>query len=165
MPLNNHLPKHLRTLNLLLPSWFSLLQALWTRFFPLYADIKNLIDSNALGELRMAFVSFGKNEDNIVRMQDPDQGGGAIVDLGIYCLHIVDMMFGGEEPLSITAVGQKTAAGVDSTTVVTMFYKGNKMASLTISMGEFDKNCKSSIEPPSLLVPLSFLISPSPIWK
>ena len=119
--------------------WLSLLQALWTRFFPLYADIKNLIDSNALGELRMAFVSFGTNADNTERMQDPDQGGGAILDLGIYCLNIVDMMFGGEEPLSITAVGQKTAAGVDLTTVVTMLYKGNRMASLTISMGEFDK--------------------------
>ena len=46
----------------------------------------------------MAFVSFGTNADNTERMQDPDQGGGAILDLGIYCLNIVDMMFGGEEP-------------------------------------------------------------------
>jgi len=104
----------------------------------LYADIKNLIDSNTLGELRMAFVSFGINIDHLPhlhRMQD--SGGGATVEIGIYCLHIVDMMFGGEEPLSITAVGQKTLTGVDSTVTVTMLYKGNKTASLTISMCEY----------------------------
>ena len=103
----------------------------------MYADIKNLLDSNALGELRMAFVSFGKNVEHVERLQDPDQGGGVLLDMGIYCLNIVDMMFGGEEPLSITAVGQKTATGVDSTVTVTMLYKGNKVASLTMSMGEY----------------------------
>ena len=85
----------------------------------------------------MAFVSFGKNLDHVERLQDPDQGGGCLLDVGIYCLNIVDMMFGGEEPLSITAVGQKAATGVDSTVVVTMLYKGNKTASLTMSMGEY----------------------------
>lgn len=74
--------------------------------------------------------------DALERMQDPDQGGGALLDIGLYCLNIVDMIFGGEEPLSISAVGQKTSAGLDSTLTVTMLYKGNKTASLTISMGE-----------------------------
>ena len=69
-------------------------------------------------------------------MQDPDLGGGALLDVGIYCLHIVDMIFDGEEPLSISAVGQKTAAGLDSTVTMTLLYKGNRTASLTISMGK-----------------------------
>ena len=86
----------------------------------------------------MAFVSFGINVDHLPhlqRMKDP--GGGATVEIGIYCLHIVDMMFRGEEPLSITAVGQKTPTGVDSPVTVTMLYKGNKTASLTISTCEY----------------------------
>ena len=85
----------------------------------------------------MAFVSFGKNVSNVERLRDLDQGGGVLLDLGIYCLHIVDMMFGDEEPLSVTAVGHKTDTGVDSTVVVTMLYKGEKTASLTMSMGEY----------------------------
>ena len=88
----------------------------------------------------MAFVSFGFNEDHVERMQDPDQGGGVLMDLGIYCLHIADMMFGGEDPLSITAVGQKTPTGVDSTVVVTMLYKGNKAASITMTMCKYISN-------------------------
>ena len=102
----------------------------------MYADVKNLIDSNALGEIRVAIVSFGFNMDAVERMQDPNLGGGALLDIGLYCLNIVDMMFGSEEPLSISAVAQKTPAGVDSTLTVTMLYEGNKTASLTISMGK-----------------------------
>ena len=109
---------------------------MWTRFFPLFADVKNLVDSNALGEVRVAMISFGSNMDTKERAQDPNQGGGALLDIGLYCLNVVDMIFGGEEPLSISASGQKTSAGVDSTLTVTMLYEGNKTASLTISMGE-----------------------------
>ena len=109
---------------------------MWTRFFPLHADVKNLVDSNVLGELRVALVSLGFNLDSLERLQDPNQGGGALLDLGVYCLNIVDIIFGGEEPLSISAVGQITSTGVDSTVTVTMLYKGNKTASLTTSMGE-----------------------------
>ena len=109
---------------------------MWTRFFPLHTDVKSLVDSNVLGDLRVALVSFGLNLDSVERMQDPDHGGGALLEIGIYCLNIVDMIFGGEEPLSISAVGQKTSAGVDSTLTVTMLYKENKIASLTTSLGE-----------------------------
>lgn len=111
---------------------------MWTRFFPLYADVKNLIDSNAIGKLRMAFVSFGLNIEHVERLQNPDQGGGGVLDIGIYCLHVVDLMFGGEEPLSITAAGQKTATGVDSSVAITMLFKGDKMASITISIGKLN---------------------------
>lgn len=112
------------------------LQALWTRFFPLYVDIKNLIDSNALGEFRLAFVSFGSNATHVERVCDRDQGGGVLLDIGLYCLHVVDMIFN-EEPLTITAVGQKMATGVDSTVVVTMLYEREKTASITMSVGEY----------------------------
>ena len=74
------------------------------------------------------------------RWQDPEQGGGVLLALGIYCLHLMDLMFGGEDPLSITAVGQKTASGVDSTVTVTMLYKQNKTASFTTTMGEYLSN-------------------------
>ncbi|XP_078379106.1 trans-1,2-dihydrobenzene-1,2-diol dehydrogenase-like [Oculina patagonica] len=111
-----------------------IMEALWTRFLPLYADVKNLVDSNALGEIRVAMVSCGINCDSVERLQDPNQGGSALLNLGIYCLHVMDMIFGGEEPLSISAAGQKTPAGADSTLTVTMLYKGNKTASSIISI-------------------------------
>lgn len=111
-----------------------IMEALWTRFFPLYAEVKNLVDSNILGEIRVAMVSFGISADHVERLQDPAMGGGALLDVGIYCLNIVDMIFGGQEPTSISAMGQKTPAGVDSTVTITMLYAENRTASLTISM-------------------------------
>lgn len=111
-----------------------IMEALWTRFFPLYAEVKNLVDSNVLGEIRVVMVSFGVNLDHVERLQDPALGGGALLDLGIYCLTIVDMIFGGQEPVRISAAGQKTPAGVDSTVTITMLYTENRTASVTISM-------------------------------
>lgn len=81
-------------------------------------------------------VSFGVNLDHVERLQDPALGGGALLDLGIYCLTIVDMIFGGQEPVRISAAGQKTPAGVDSTVTITMLYTENRTASVTISMGK-----------------------------
>ena len=110
---------------------------MWTRFFPIYADIKNLIDSNTLGEIRVATISFGLNAEFNTRLQEPDLGGGGLLDIGIYGLHVADMMFNGEDPISIHAVGHKTDKGVDSTVNITMLYQGRRIACLTISMGEY----------------------------
>ena len=73
-------------------------------------------------------------------------GGGALLDVGIYCLNIVDMIFGGQEPTSISAMGQKTPAGVDSTVTITMLYAENRTASLTISMGKYTVSQKLRAE-------------------
>ena len=91
-------------------------------------------------------VSFGISADHVERLQDPAMGGGALLDVGIYCLNIVDMIFGGQEPTSISAMGQKTPAGVDSTVTITMLYAENRTASLTISMGKYTVSQKLRTE-------------------
>lgn len=70
------------------------MEAVWTRFFPISIDIRNLIKDGAIGEvLRVsADLSIGvgdnveKEFDVSNRMVNKDLAGGALLDLGIYSL-------------------------------------------------------------------------------
>lgn len=67
------------------------MEALWTRFQPLAKEVKELIDSGALGlpvVVHADFsVDFGIEKLPLThRMLDPKLGGGAILDLGPYPL-------------------------------------------------------------------------------
>ncbi|KAL3477997.1 hypothetical protein BJX99DRAFT_116755 [Aspergillus californicus] len=69
-----------------------LMEAVWTRYFPISIEVRELIKTGAIGEvLRVtADNSFGdKPEDKFSvehRMVNKDLAGGALLDLGIYSL-------------------------------------------------------------------------------
>lgn len=68
----------------------------------------------AIGELRMIRASFCYRTTNIdgnVRF-DPDIGGGALMDIGSYCLNFARFI-AGREPAAAHIVGHQHAAGVD----------------------------------------------------
>ena len=115
---------------------FSFSQALWTRFFPLYKEIQDTIESSALGEVQVVMVSFGEVGENLERLSSRELCGGVLLDMGIYCLNLIDIVFGGEEPLSITAAGSLTEQGVDRTVGITLLYSNQRSAHATASMGE-----------------------------
>lgn len=93
--------------------------------------------SNVLGGIQVVMISFGGKVNNLQRIQDLNLGGGALLDIGIYTLHVTDMLFAGEDPLSITATGHCTDSGVDETVCITLLYSGKRIANLTISTGKF----------------------------
>lgn len=57
-------------------------------------------------------------------------GGGTILDLGVYCLQFVCMVFGNEMPHTIKAAGFLNEEGVDISTSATLLYKGNRTATI-----------------------------------
>ncbi|KAF9701833.1 hypothetical protein EKO04_000193 [Ascochyta lentis] len=69
-----------------------LMEAVWTRFFPLTREIQGIISSGRLGEIKRVYADlsfwndveqeFGKEH----RMVNLDLAGGALLDLGIYSL-------------------------------------------------------------------------------
>ncbi|KAL2825426.1 hypothetical protein BDW59DRAFT_72562 [Aspergillus cavernicola] len=69
-----------------------LMEAVWTRYFPLSIEVRELIKAGAIGEvLRVsADLSFGDNPEEKFgtehRMINKDLAGGALLDLGIYSL-------------------------------------------------------------------------------
>ncbi|KAJ6097961.1 hypothetical protein N7499_002335 [Penicillium canescens] len=69
-----------------------LMEAVWTRYFPLSIQIRELIQKGEIGEVLrvIADTSFGDDVETKWgtkhRMVNPDLAGGALLDLGIYSL-------------------------------------------------------------------------------
>lgn len=80
-------------------------QAVWTRFFPVSLEISRLLAQEAVGEVKLARADFGADLKHIPRSVEKELGGGALLDIGIYCLQFVLMVYDGEKPESIQATG------------------------------------------------------------
>lgn len=65
-----------------------LMEAVWTRYFPLSIYVRELITSGKLGYVSRVFADNSVNSewDEKHRMINPDLAGGAMLDLGIYSL-------------------------------------------------------------------------------
>ncbi|CAN9506760.1 unnamed protein product [Ophioblennius macclurei] len=112
-----------------------LMEAVWTRFFPASVEIRRLLCQGELGEVRMVRAEFAQSLLHIPRTTQKELGGGVILDLGIYCLQFIFMVFNGEKPESIQASGVLLENGVDETVVVTMKFSKDRMATFICSSG------------------------------
>lgn len=71
----------------------------------MYGEVRRLLAENALGELKLVKAYFGSPQLHIARSVEKALGGGALLDIGLYCLQFVLMVFNGERPKSIQAMG------------------------------------------------------------
>lgn len=97
-----------------------LMEAFMYRCHPLMDAVRHEVTSGGasggggIGELRMIRASFCYRTTNIdgnVRFQ-PDIGGGALMDIGSYCLNFARFI-AGREPAAAHIVGHQHATGVD----------------------------------------------------
>lgn len=87
-------------------------QAIWSRCFPVYAEVRRLLAEEAVGELKLVKAYFGSPQLHIHRSVEKELGGGALLDIGVYCLQFVLMVFNGERPESIQATGVLLDSGM-----------------------------------------------------
>ena len=83
-----------------------LMEAFMYRHHPLTLAVKQKVESGAIGEVRYARSSFstGLTDRQNWRLRG-DLGGGAVMDLGCYCINIIRYLVG-REPQSIWATGK-----------------------------------------------------------
>ncbi|XP_031602395.1 trans-1,2-dihydrobenzene-1,2-diol dehydrogenase [Oreochromis aureus] len=113
-----------------------LMEAVWTRFFPVSVEIRRLLAQGELGEVKMVRSEFGVPLMHVSRAVQKELGGGALLDIGIYCLQFISMVYNGEKPESIQASGVvHVETGVDETVVAILKYSKNRMAVITCSSG------------------------------
>ncbi|XP_070832868.1 trans-1,2-dihydrobenzene-1,2-diol dehydrogenase-like [Chaetodon trifascialis] len=111
-----------------------LMEAIWTRFFPLSLEVRRLLGLGEVGDVQMVRADLGAPLTHIPRLAEKKLGGGALLDLGIYCLQFVLMVFNGEKPESIQATGHCIDTGVDGTAVLVLKFSGNRLAICTCSI-------------------------------
>ena len=91
-----------------------LMEAMWTRFLPHVAAIRDVIASGRLGEIVLVTAEHGQwfEKDAAFRLFAPELGGGALLDLGIYPVSFASMVLG--TPDHVTAVSDPAFTGVDA---------------------------------------------------
>ena len=83
-----------------------LMEAMWTRFFPITESIRECICSGEIGQVRAIHSAFGFRSDLSAgsgRLFDADRAGGSLLDTGIYNLHFADMILQ-KDPVRITGL-------------------------------------------------------------
>jgi len=104
------------------------------RYNPLHQRVKQIIDSGDIGDLQMILSTFNINlprED--IRFR-PEMGGGALLDLGCYCVGI-SRLLAGEEPVNCRGsfnIGK--SSGVDETLTGTLGFSRGAVAAFGCSL-------------------------------
>ena len=95
------------------------MEAMWTRFQPAIVRARELVADGAIGEVRAVRADLGLRQpfDPSDRLWDPVQGGGALLDLGVYTVSFVQSVLR-EPPIATEVIGSRAGNGVDSEAVV-----------------------------------------------
>ena len=111
-----------------------LMEAMWTYLNPTVRRMRQLIADGAIGEVRSVHADFGiaVPYDPAHRLYDPAQGGGALLDLGVYPVSFAQLMLGA--PDTVSAWAHLGPQGVDDNTGILLGYDSGAVASLSCSL-------------------------------
>ncbi len=109
-----------------------LAEAIWTRYQPAVAIVRNLISSGRIGTPRLITATLGYSMGDKPRIMRPDLCGGALLDLGVYALNFV-RMFTDSDIDTIDGHCVKSATGMDITNAMTIILKDGILANVQSS--------------------------------
>ena len=113
-----------------------LMDAIWTRYFPVMVKLRELIADGAIGDVMLVQVDFGFRMGSIMpehRLFNPDLGGGALLDVGIYPVQLASMIYG-KQPTEIVSQATLGTTGVDELSVSVFKYSDYEMATITTAI-------------------------------
>ncbi|WP_432135723.1 MULTISPECIES: Gfo/Idh/MocA family protein [unclassified Streptomyces] len=111
-----------------------LMEAMWMYCNPLIRRLADLVADGAIGDVRTVQADFGLEGPfpPSHRLRDPDQGGGALLDLGVYPVSFAHLLLG--EPDGIAARAVLSEEGVDLQTGAVLSWDSGALAALHCSI-------------------------------
>lgn len=105
-----------------------LMEALWSRFLPNIIKTKELIEADAIGEVKLMTAAFCFKSQNGPehRHFNIDLCGGTILDIGIYNIFLSLLLFG--KPQQITSVAGLSPQGGDNSSSYVFKYENDMLA-------------------------------------
>jgi predicted dehydrogenase len=104
-----------------------LMEAFAQRFHPQYQRVLELIRGGRIGRILRINAAMSRSvypaED--IRM-NPSLGGGALMDLGCYCINTARYLIG-SEPASVFATQETGTSGVDERTTGTLYFPAGEV--------------------------------------
>jgi predicted dehydrogenase len=110
------------------------MEAMWTRFQPAIVAARALVDDGAIGEVRQLQADLGVDRpyNPADRLFDPAQGGGAMLDLGVYVVSFAQYFLGTPDRIEVN--GSLTSTGVDAEAGLLLGYDDGRVATLLMSL-------------------------------
>ena len=117
-----------------------LMEGMWTRFFPAMTKIRKLLANERIGKILSVEASFGVKFDvgPEHRIFNPELGGGALLDLGIYPVSLASMVLG-KQPKDISYTATFASPGVDDFLALTFKYDEGAIAMLGCCSKKYDE--------------------------
>lgn len=109
------------------------MEAMWLRTQPLLCEVARLVQEGTIGDLVHVSAEFAVSIDYAAehRLFDLGNGGGALLDLGVYPAAFVWMFLG--EPDSVQVMGSLAATGADQVVAMQWGYETGAVASIFTS--------------------------------
>jgi predicted dehydrogenase len=111
-----------------------LMEAMWTRYLPQTLVLRQLLADGAIGPVQtvVADLGHGVPAAAMPNLYDPARGGGALLDLGVYCVQLASLVLG--RPAAVHAFGALAPTGVDVFSTAVARYPGGEQATLMCSI-------------------------------
>jgi len=105
-----------------------LMEAFMYRFHPRTEKVIEMVRDGAIGEVRMirSAFTFRILKPGNIRL-DPGLGGGALMDVGCYCVN-VSRTIAGREPVAVEAISRAAETGVDEQLAGTLVFADGPIA-------------------------------------
>jgi predicted dehydrogenase len=112
-----------------------LMEALWTRYLPIYGHVRDWLDSGLIGDVELIQSSFGfaMNRDPEDRLLNHELAGGALLDLGVYNI-AMSQWVQGREPVEVSAQGRIGETNVDELTSASLRYDDGSISQFTCTV-------------------------------
>lgn len=112
-----------------------LAEAMTIYHMPLYRKLQAVIQSGALGKLRLVQMNFGsdKEYDMTNRFFNRSLAGGALLDIGVYALSFVWWFFS-SSPTEVLSQVKFAPTGVDESAGILLKNKEEEMATVLLSL-------------------------------
>ena len=107
-------------------------EAIWPRYMPLALKVKSLLDAGAVGKPVQLSATLCYPMMDKERILLPELCGGALLDVGVYCLHFARMYFGSDIERTASSC-LLTGLGVDVYNSMALYYSDGRVAQLQSS--------------------------------
>lgn len=108
-------------------------EAMWMRYLPMYLAILDYIRKGAIGKIFNVTCSLGYDLRKNERVIRPELAGGVLLDLGVYPLNLLAMLFGNDDA-AIASSSARLETGVDARDVLQFNFKGGRSATVTLTL-------------------------------
>ena len=148
-----------------------LMEALMYRFHPRMARLRRLLDEGAIGVVHSVHASFCFTQTDASNYRRrPEQGGGALWDVGGYCVDAARLVMG-EEPLAAQAVAHYAPSGIDDQVSGQLEFADGRAAHLVCSFRSAEQQCLTVVGTSGVLhIPWPFTAwrsdqAPIVVWR